>query len=135
MINYSWQDIESLNKKLSKKIKIKPNIIIGILRGGSIPARLLAKSLEVKQMYSLTIRKDNGERSVRTEILDDIKNKKILLVEDVLESGRSLIIGKKYLENKLAIVKTASYFILSHSEVIPDFYIGKINKKPIFPWD
>ena len=86
-------------------------------------------------MYSLTIIKNEGKRTVRNEILDDIKDKKILLVEDVLETGRSLIVGKQYLESKGSIVKTVCYFILPESEIIADFYIEKIIERPIFPWE
>lgn len=132
---YSWQDIESLNDKLTQKINDRPDIIVGILRGSAIPARLLSKSLNVKTMFALTIMKNNGERTVKTEILDNLEGKKILLVEDVLETGRSLIVGKEYLESKGAIVKTASYFIMPQSEIVADFYLEKVEERPKFPWE
>lgn len=120
---------------LSKKINFKPDILIGIVRGGLVPTRLLSTILKVKNVYCLTVNKIGEKRKVQTEINGNLKNKKILLIEDMLETGKSLIEAKKYLELKGANIKTACLYITPQSEIKPDFYLKTVNKLIKFPWE
>ena len=130
-----WQTFESEIKKLSMKIDYKPDIIIGITRGGLVPARLLSTNLQVKDMYCLTVRKIGEERKVTNEITENLVDKSILLVEDMLETGRSLSVAKQYLESKGAKVKTACLYTISISEIEPEFYLKQVQKVKEFPWE
>ena len=133
--NISWSELEKLTKDITSKVDFKPDIIVGIIRGGIVPARLFSKLLNVKKMYCINVEKIDEERKVRTEILDDINNKKVLLVEDMLETGRSLIVAKKNLEGKGALVKTICFFIQSKSEIQPDFFLKTKDSEVTFPWE
>ncbi len=130
-----WITFEQEVKKLSKKIDYKPDMIVGITRGGIIPARLLSTFLQVKDVYCISVRKRDKERKVVTEILENLVNKDILLVEDMLETGRSLIVVKQYLESKGAKVKTACLYTMPTSKIEPDFYLNQVNEIKIFPWE
>ncbi len=130
-----WQTFESEIENLSKKIDYQPDIIIGITRGGIVPARLLSRDLDVKPMYCLTVRKVGEERKVVNDVLDDLVDKNILLVEDMLETGRSLIVAKQYLESKGAKVKTACLYTMPISEIEPDFYLRQVKEVEKFPWE
>jgi len=130
-----WKTLEVEIKNLCKKIDFTPNIIIGITRGGVIPARLLCTYLNVKEMYCISVNKVGEERKVVTTIEDAISGKNILLVEDMLETGRSLIVAKKYLEAKGAKVRTACLYIMPFSEIKPDYYLKESNKVESFPWE
>ena len=61
--------------------------------------------------------------------------KKILLVEDMLESGKSIKWAYEYYSNQGYDVKTACLFIMKKTEFIPDFYIKTIDEKIRFPWE
>ena len=50
-----WSSFESEIEMLSQKIQEKPDLIIGIVRGGLIPARLLSTQLKVKKMHGLSV--------------------------------------------------------------------------------
>lgn len=130
-----WQKVIAEIDTLSSKIDFIPDIIVGIVKGGIIPARLLAQKLQVKNMYCLTVKKENNQRKITTEISENLHHQKILLVEDILETGKSLIIAKKYLQNKGAIVKTACLYSLPISEIKPDFYLKTISEVITLPWD
>ena len=124
--------------RLSRKIKdsgYEPDMIIGILRGGAIPARYLSKALDVKKMSAIEVIKDGEGRRVVAAPTYDLEGLKILLVEDMLESGKSLDVGEKYLESKGAIVKTACFYIMPQSEIEPDFYLEEIEDVVDFPWE
>ena len=121
--------------KLAAQIPNKPDVIVAVVRGGLIPARLLAKFLAVKDMYALTVKKKGDERVITSNIVDDLHGKVILVVEDVLESGASLIAVKGYLEKAGASVVTASFFIQPRSLIKPDYFIAIKDEVPRFPWD
>ena len=131
----NWTDFEQEMRTLSEKINYKPDKIIGITRGGIIPARLLSAFLDVKDMYGIAVKKVGEERKVVTDILEDLTGKHVLLVEDILETGRSLIIAKQYLESKGAKIKTACLYTMSISEIEPDFYLTQIQDVKKFPWE
>lgn len=132
----TWQQFEEELHTLSQKIKTSPpDIIIGIIRGGVIPARLLATYLEIKHMYCLTVEKQENERKVTTDITTDLKDKRILLVEDMLETGKSLIAAKEYLESKGAFVQTACLYIMPISKIEPNYYLRTIENVETFPWE
>ena len=131
----NWQTVESEITALSQKITDKPDSIIGITRGGVIPARLLSSKLNVKKMHCISVVKNGDARSVVTEITEDLNGKKILLVEDILETGRSLIVAKQYLKEKGAIVRTACLYIMPKTEVTPDYFLKTVDSIEGFPWE
>jgi len=131
----TWEELENEIQALASKISYTPDIIIGIVRGGLIPARLLSSSLKIKNMYCLTVKKYDIERKVTSEISEDLIGKKILLVEDMLETGKSLIVAKRYLETKGAIVQTGCLYIMPISEIEPDYYLKIIEEVAKFPWE
>ncbi|MEX0616564.1 MAG: phosphoribosyltransferase [Candidatus Woykebacteria bacterium] len=131
----NWKFFVYEMEKLYKKTDYDPDIVVGIAKGGIVPARLLASYLGVGEMYCLTIRKFGQERKLVSKITGDLENKKVLLVEDMLETGGSLIAARKYLESKGTVVKTVCLYTTPTSKVEPDFYLKKINKVEKFPWE
>ena len=130
-----WDSFTKQMKELGDKIDYQPDLIVGITRGGAIPARLLSTYLGIKNMICISIKKIGEERKVVTEVLDDLVDKNILLIEDQLETGRSLEIAKKYLESKGANVKSACLYIMPITEVKPDYFLTEINYVENFPWE
>jgi len=53
----------------------------------------------------------------------------------MIETGRALIEGKKYLEARGAIVKTACLYTMPNSEITPDYSLEEIPKVMDFPWN
>ena len=131
----TWEELQNEIKSLAAKIDYTPDVIIGIVRGGLIPARLLSNELKVRNMYCLTVEKVGANRKVATDILEDVSGKKILLVEDVLETGKSLQVAKAYLEVKGAEVKTMCLYTMPISQIKPDYSLKKINETIKFPWE
>lgn len=132
-----WDQFEEKIKILAEKIKaeFQPDMIIGIARGGVVPARLLNRELDVKKMYGISVEEKDKEGKVITDLLIDLEGKKILLVEDMLETGRSLVVAKKYLEEKGAEVKTTCLYTMPQSEIKPDYFLGEVEKAQKFPWE
>lgn len=131
----TWDTFEQEIKALGKRIEKKPNAIVAVVRGGLVPARLLARDLHVKDVYAITVRRVGEERRLTVDILEDIRGKHLLLVEDMIETGRGLILAKEHLESRGAIVKTACLYIMPISEIEPDFYLRNVEEVVRFPWE
>lgn len=131
----NWQTIEKEIETLAQKCESSIDVIVGVVRGGLVPARLLAKFLGVKEMYCLTVAKQDSDRVVTTRITADLAGKSVLLVEDALESGRSLIVAKGYLESLGAEVQTAALYIQPQTQIMPDYYVDRVDQIPMFPWE
>lgn len=131
----NWEEFRTEVKTLTNKIDFKPDVIIGIVRGGLVPARILSSELKVKDMYALTVKKVGEERKVTSDISEDLTGKKVLLVEDMLETGRSLVVAKDYLLTKGAEVKTACLYTMPISELKPDFFVKEVAEVTSFPWE
>eukprot|EP00041_Stephanoeca_diplocostata_P007403 m.105266 g.105266 ORF g.105266 m.105266 type:complete len:136 (+) comp16861_c0_seq2:217-624(+) len=130
-----WSEVEQEVNKLASLVTQHPDVIVGITRGGLVPARLLAKHLEVKKMHCLSVAKSDGDRIVETEIKTRLDGQHVLLVEDVLESGRSLGVAVAYLESKGASVATACLYTIPTTEVTPTYTLGVVETVPSFPWE
>ena len=85
--------------------------------------------------YDNLHKKRHEKRVVTTEIIQPLTDKKILLVEDMIETGRSLLEAKHYLEKKGAKVKTACLYTMPQSEIKPDYFLKQIEIIPTFPWE
>jgi hypoxanthine phosphoribosyltransferase len=131
----NWDEFELEIDRLAKKVTAAPDIIIGIARGGVVPAMLLSKRLRVKDMLVLKVRKEGNERKVVGDIVTDVSGKSVLLVEDMIESGKSLIVAKDYLEKSGATVRTACLYTMPLSEMQPDFFLGQVQEVQEFPWE
>ena len=103
-----------------------------------MPARLLSDHIGVKKISSIGITYTDSSRSRREvyTIPDPIgSNDRIILIEDALESGRSLVEARDLLVSKGATVWTAALYHRPDSVVIPDFSLGLLDSIPQFPWE
>lgn len=64
-----------------------------------------------------------------------MQNKNILLVEDMLETGKSMIAAKEYLESKGAHVFTACLYTMHQSQIVPDYSLRGVAHVIALPWE
>ncbi len=94
-IYMSSEDLESHVHTIIRDMALsewKPDYIVGITRGGLIPANMLSQYLEIP-MYSLDVSlRDNpvGPESNAWMSEDAFEGKKILIVDDINDSGATL---------------------------------------------
>ena len=130
----SWDEFDKEIRALAQKIDYAPDVIVGVVRGGLVPARLLSSLLKVPQMRCITLERV-GERKILDELQGDFMGKKMLVVEDMIETGKGLVAAKKYLESKGALVKTACLYIMPISETKPDYFLREVAEVVKFPWE
>ena len=144
----SWNRIHDLSKTVAKNVRnsgFQPDLIIGLARGGFVPSRNLADLLGVNDLVSIkvvhwgvTATKD-GKAELKYPIKIDLKEKKVLIVDDITDTGESMIVAKDYVQSLgPAEIKTATLMHINHSKFVPDFYAEEVDKNDwmwfIFPW-
>lgn len=130
-----WQTFTEETRKLGKMVSLKPDIVVAIARGGIIPAPLLAKILDGKDMFMISMQRNGAKRTITTNVTVDVSGKNILLVEDMIETGRALKAGKKFLEERGATVQTTCLYTMPISEIRPDYFLKEVPEVVIFPWN
>jgi hypoxanthine phosphoribosyltransferase len=142
----SWNRVIRDTKKLSKNIKdsgYKPDIVVAIGRGGYVPARILCDYLLMRDLTSIKVEHwgiaaTETERAVvKFPLCADIKNKKVLLVDDITDTGDTLRVSLEYLKTfEPKDIKTAVLIHKTCSVIIPDYFVSRVTKWRwiIFPW-
>ena len=136
-----WHQLYDLALKILES-KFLPDVIIGISRGGLPVARFLSDLLEVKEITTIGvgfykgINETEKKPSLTQKLNYDIKEKKVLLVDDVSDSGKSMKFTLKYLSNfQASSIKTATIHYKPHSIYKPDYYIVETSDWIVYPWE
>ncbi|MDD5022600.1 MAG: phosphoribosyltransferase [Candidatus ainarchaeum sp.] len=143
-IKPNWNEIEKMCKALSKKIEqeFKPDIIVSILRGGMVPARIFSDLLHNRNVASMRVEFYSGIEKTKKEpiisqtISCDVKNKRILLVDDVSDSGYSMKKAVEYLKEKNpSEIRTVAIHYKPKSIFKPDYFYEETEAWIIYPWE
>lgn len=147
MIEYhymNWESSYNETLKLFEKIKednFIPDIVIGIARGGWIPARLLADFFVLRQTANMKVEAyemigEIGNARITQDIDIPIDGKKVLVIDDIADSGASLKMALESLRQRNpAKLKTATLYYKETSVIIPDYYNFITTKWVIFAWE
>jgi len=144
----SWNEIVEWSWGLAKKIEesgYMPDIIIAIARGGYVPARLLCDFLGVENLVSIqsqhwTEAAKKGEKAIiKFEYTINLENMRALLVDDIIDTGESVILAKEYITRnwKPKELRVATLqWISSVAKIKPDYYYIEVKDWVWFqyPW-
>ncbi len=120
----------------------RPDIILSIARGGMFVAGSLAYSLGVKNLHLMNVEYYTGE-GARKEFpvilppplsLVDISEGRLLVADDVADTGHTLALVKKECEGAVAEVRTAVLYEKPTSVVTCDYVWRHTDRWVIFPW-
>ncbi|MFX1449977.1 MAG: phosphoribosyltransferase [Promethearchaeota archaeon] len=144
-IYFNWSKIYFQCLELAKKIKkdkFIPDLILGLARGGLIVARLLSDFLGVKEIgtlqleYYKTLEQKKSIPKLINEISCNINEKTILLCDDLVDTGESMVYILNYIRKKGSrIIKVATLHTKSHSKFTPDYFIKEVDAWIIYPWE
>jgi len=142
--NVSWEDSFYLSAELAMKIKeakYVPDVIIAISRGGLVPARVVADFMLERNL--LCLRAEHwgvGTKHKKVKITGsttNLESKRVLVVDDVADSGGTLFEMVKYLKERgAASVVTAALHYKKTSIFKPDFFIEQMDEWQwiVYPW-
>ena len=141
----TWNQIYDMLLNQAQKIHsdgYKPDIIVGIARGGLVPARVLSDLLEtislatVQVEFYLGIAQTRKEPVLKQGLSVLITDKKALLVDDISDTGKSLKLAKNHLLQQGAKeIKTATLYAKPQSITKPDYYEKGTCRWVVFPWE
>lgn len=149
---YTYEDIYDSVKKVSEEIvskDINVDVIIAIATGGWFPARILRTLLPSGDLplplYSVgMINYDNKDNLLREPRLLqklpdelDLNDKTVLVVDEVTETGGTLIKVKEYISSlNPKKIYTVVLHVKDKSKFKPDFAEKKMgNKWIVYPWE
>lgn len=141
----TWNDMNDLTFEVSQQIyenREKFDRIVTLAKGGWPMTRSLIDFTQIPEVASIGVKFYSGvnERFDEPKIYQDIpisiENERILLFDDVADSGDSLIFTKNHLlENGAETVKTATLFSKPHSKIKPDYSAAETPAWIIFPFE
>jgi hypoxanthine phosphoribosyltransferase len=141
----TWNQIYEMLQCQAQKIKTqnyKPDLIVAIARGGVVPARILSDLLEIPSLsfiqieFYTNINQTLQEPTLKQTLTTNVTSKKILLIDDISDTGKSLKLAKTHLQHQGAIeIKTATLYKKPQSVTTPDFYEKQTTDWVVFPWD
>jgi len=94
-IYYTWQDVENQTQEILRQLQRDawmPNYVVGLTRGGLVPANLISQYLDVPmECLKVSLRDDTSQPESNLWMAEDAYNgKKILIVDDINDSGATL---------------------------------------------
>ncbi|HJW65520.1 MAG TPA: phosphoribosyltransferase [Candidatus Bathyarchaeia archaeon] len=141
----TWNETYTMLLRQADKIRrsrFKPDVILGVSRGGLIPARLHSDLLENPCLATAQTECYYGlGKSRETPVLAQpvsmpINGKKVLVVDDVADTGRSLkLVTEHVVENAAREVMVATLYRKPWSMVKPDYCEKQTELWVVFPWD
>lgn len=142
-LKVSWQSVEGLCGKLAKRVSsFKPDVIVGISRGGLVPLRLLSDLLDnqnvavMKIEFYKSINVTHDFPRITQPLTVDVRGKRVLIVDDVADTGRSLLVAKEHIKIAGAKdLKIATLHYKPHSLFKPDYFVETTDKWLVYPWE
>ena len=140
-----WDEFGEAARTLASDVLaagFRPDVVIAIARGGLLLAGAISYALGTKACGSINVEFYSGiderlpEPVLHPPMLDApaLDGKRVLLVDDVSDSGRTLAKVLRLLTDEGAEVRTATLYTKSHTVLVPDFDYRRTDDWIIFPW-
>ncbi len=145
LVYIGWDELEDSVRDVARKVEssgFKPHVIVGVLRGGVVPARLLADELgvddigvvEIKLYTGVGIRKPKPY--VRQPLIIDVYDRNVLVVDDVSDTGLTLSLAIEFLKAYMpSSLKSATLYVKPWTRLYPDYYSRVVEGWIVFPWE
>lgn len=141
----TWDDFGRASRDLAVAVVedgYVPDMILAIARGGLLIGGALGYALAVKNVYTMNVEYYTGvdERLEVPRILPpapdfvDVSDARILIADDVADTGHTLRSVEQFCEGKVAEVRTAVLYEKSHSVVRCDYVWRRTDLWINFPW-
>src|SRR5437879_11857467 len=117
----TWETFGEASRALAQQVAdsgYRPNIILGIARGGLLPAATIAYALDVKNVFMMSVEFYTGVDQrldfpvMLPPLLNavDIKGAQLLVIDDVADTGGTLKLVKEFCGEPVADVRCAVLF-------------------------
>jgi uncharacterized protein len=143
--NLSWQAFGEASRELAKVIAadgFEPDLILSIARGGLLLAAALGYALAVKNLHVVNVEFYDGVGTT----LDmpvmlppvpsavDFSQKKVLVADDVADSGRTMELVYRFVKDHVDDVRSAVIYEKPRSVIKCDYVWKRTDRWINFPW-
>ena len=141
----SWDDLGAGSRDLAEAIHddgYRPDMVLAIARGGLLVAGALAYALGVKNTFTMNVEFYTGvdERLEMPMILPpvpdlvDFAETRVLIADDVADTGATLALVKEFCAGKVAEVRCAVLYEKPRSTVRCEYVWRRTDSWITFPW-
>ncbi|MEA1890708.1 MAG: phosphoribosyltransferase [Pseudomonadota bacterium] len=142
----TWSEVQRLCRRLAFLIRSSnyvPDVVVAISRGGYVPARLVCDYLDIMALTSIRTEHylsgsiKQAQVIIRDPLCADIKGLRVLIVDDVNDSGDTLELAIRHLQAFYPReIRTAVMHRKTSTHISENYYARKIVKLRwlIYPW-
>ena len=141
----TWETFGRASRELARMVVddgYEPDMILSIARGGLLIGGALGYALAVKNVYTMNVEFYTGvdERLEVPRILPpapdfvDLAHSRILIADDVADTGHTLRSVQQFCAGKVGEVRTAVLYEKPHSVVQADYAWRQTDLWINFPW-
>ncbi|WP_137845258.1 phosphoribosyltransferase [Microbacterium sp. 2FI] len=141
----TWEAFGTASRDVARAIVADgfvPEVVVAIARGGLLPAGALAYALGIKNCGAINVEFYTGIGTVldAPEVLPPaldmsyLDGRRVLLVDDVADSGRTLALAVRLLQERGAEVRSATIYTKPSTIIQPDYAWKDTGLWIDFPW-
>ncbi|PJJ55750.1 phosphoribosyltransferase [Compostimonas suwonensis] len=141
----AWDDFATASRDLARTVLASgfaPDVVIAIARGGLLLAGAISYALGTKNCGSINVEFYTGvderlpEPVLSAPMLDApaLAGKRVLIVDDVSDSGETLALVVRLLRESADEVRTATLYTKPRTILVPDFTWRTTDRWIVFPW-
>ena len=144
-----WREAEDWADRIVAQVlsaQHVPDALVALTRGGWVPARLIADRLGLKRIISLRLQHwgitatPSGKAELTEGLSAPVKGLKILVVDDITDTGESLELATRHVAKAgAARVESAACLHIAHSKFVPTYFAEEIRRDQwvwvVFPWN
>ncbi|MGH2935356.1 MAG: phosphoribosyltransferase [Gaiellaceae bacterium] len=141
----TWADLGTGTRELAVQVVAdgyEPDLIIGVARGGLLIAGALSYAIDVKNVFTMNVEFYTGvdERLPVPMLLPpvpdlvDLHHEKVLVADDVADTGETLRLVKDFLSGKVGEVRSAVLYEKPRSTVSCEYVWRRTDRWIDFPW-
>lgn len=141
----SWPEIQELVGQLAAKLPDDYDALLAITRGGMIPACLISQQRNWRNILVAAVQFYTGigtTRDIPTFLQfpadPQIAGKRLLVVDDIWDSGRTIAAVKQRLEQAGATYEVAVLHFKPQSSKVPgqpDYFVDATGEWIVYPWE
>jgi hypoxanthine phosphoribosyltransferase len=141
----SWADIGEGARALAEAVHAdgyRPDIVLGIARGGMLVAGALSYALGIKNTFTLNVEFYTGvdERLELPMLLPpvpdlvDFAETRVLIADDVADTGATLLLVKDFCASRVSEVRCAVLYEKPRSVIRCEYVWRRTERWIEFPW-
>ncbi len=146
----TWADVDRWADRLEAEIRATgrplPETLVGLTRGGWVPARLLADRLGIHRVVSLRAQHwgvtatPNGTAELTEGLSGPVRGERVLIADDITDTGESLRLAVDHVRAAGAgTVESATFLHIARASYRPTYVAEEIPRDAwvwiVFPWN